>query len=198
MIDEHADRLAQLLRIARENKADDCIFERVVHDAVKLVTLQVFPALTVGDFVGGIFPDFTDDHGIVIVRFNSGTQFFQEEIGEFICNVQPISANAVPEPRFQDAVFSEDKFLIGRRRFIDCRERVDAPPAVIHVRIVLEGVPVIIRRIGRLIGANAVIRSVAVKIPAVAPGMVKYCIKDDADTALSGLGNQLIKIFVIP
>ena len=171
----------------------------VIHGTVDVIAAEVLPLLAVTDLVRSIFPDFADEDGVGLFLFQRMVELAQEGHGQFIDDVQAPAADAFVQPVFEDAVFAvDDEIHIRRRRLFDIGQVRYAPPRFIVVGILLEAVPFIVRRLLRLIGADAGIVAEAVEVNAVGPGMAEDAVKDDVDACFFGGLAESGKFFIRP
>ena len=99
------------------------------------------------------------------------------------------------EPAFDDAVFGKHKVLIAFRTLLDGRKRLDPPPTVITIARTVEGIPIIIGRLRRLIRAETRIIGITVKIAAVVARMIENAVQNNAHPLLFGIPNESIEVF---
>ena len=171
----------------------------VVHGAVDIVAAEVFPLFAVADLVRRIFPDFADEDGIGLFLFQGMVELAQEGYGQLVDDVQSPAADAFVQPVFEDAVFAvDDEIHVRRRRFFYVRQVRYAPPRFIVVGIMLEAVPFIVRRLLRLVGADAGIVAEAVEVDAVGTGMAEDAVEDDMDAFFPGSLTEFGELFIRP
>ena len=93
----------------------------------------------------------------------------------------------------QNPVLAADVFSEIGIAGIERGQYLDAPPAVVFVRIVFEPVPRKIRRFFRLIRADGIVFSVTVEVTAVIPCVIEHTVADDADSDLLRFLQQIRK-----
>ena len=90
----------------------------------------------------------------------------------------------------------EHELLIVRVIFAHLGQRGNIPPALVLVREVLEGVPVIPRGFLGLIRAHGVIGAEMVEVAAVLAGVGEHAVQHDADAAFLGLFAQSLELLL--
>ena len=148
VIDEHGNDFPKSARISGKKEIDDRILQGIIHDAVKLIALEILPALAISDLVGGILPDFANDDGFGVLLLGSLPQLFKEKSGQLVCHIETISADAVAQPMLDDAILRKHERLVAFGTLTDRRQGVDPPPTVIMIAGTMEGVPIVIGRLG--------------------------------------------------
>ena len=180
-----------------QDKIQERLPEHIVHDPVQLVPAQISALLAVADLVAGVFPHLADKQGFRVFRLQGLVKLFQKSRRQFVRHIQAPAANALPEPVFKHAVLTADnKIQIGGRGLFHFGQHLDAPPALVIVRILVELVPGIVRRVLGLVGPGLGIGAVFIKIAAVVPGMAKNAVQDQAQAACLSLPAQSRKFGV--
>ena len=160
------------------------VAERVVHDAVQLVAMEVLTQLAIGNLGGGVLPDLADEQRVGLLGQFSGLDLGDEVIGQLVGNVQTPTARTSAQPLAHHAILAADQLAVVGIVLIQVRKRVDAPPALVGA-VVAELEPVAIRRIGALVCADGVIVAQAVEIHRVCAGVVEHAIKNDGDATVA-------------
>ena len=177
---------------------EDGVAQRIVHHAVQLSASEIAAALGIGDLVGGILPDLTDDESIRFFLLCGGIQSGDKIVGQLVCDIQPPAGRTEPQPPAHHAVrVAEDKALVVRVALVDLRQGVNAPPRAVFVRPLAEFVPRAVRRVLGLMCAERVIAAAAVEVAAVVAGVVEHAVQHDAHAALCRLAAQRFEVLLV-
>ena len=90
--------------------------ERVVHDAVEFLALEVLAQLAVAHLVGGILPDFADEKRVGLLGKNRLLDLGNEAIRELVRDVEAPAAGTSSQPGADHAVLATDE--LPKRRVI--------------------------------------------------------------------------------
>ena len=161
--------------------------EGVVHDTVQLPVHEVPPSAAVGHLVGGVLPHLAQQQRVGLQLLEAGSQQPQEFVRQLIRHVQPETVGPQADPVGNDAVVVRDDIFDERRIHLVHRgQGVKAPPGVVAVRPVVEGVPAIVGGGLALVRPLAGEGSVLVKIEAVGAGVGVDSVQDHPDPLVMG------------
>ena len=169
--------------------AQNRLLPRVVHDGIELPVGKVAAALIVGDLVGRILPDLADQQRVRLVRADARAQARKERVRQLVDHIQPPAVGAELQPVHRDAVFVVNHIADEIRiHLVDARERRNAPPAVVDVRIVLEPEPAAVGRVRVMDGL--------LEIRAAAADMAEHAVQNDLHAMRVRLGAERAEILL--
>ena len=170
--------LAELASVVlAADKAQDRLAPGVIHHAVQLAVRKIPPPHAVSLFIRRVLPDLAEQDRVGVQLPNAPAQAEHKLVRQLIDHVQPEAVRAQRQPVRDHAVRAPDDVVHVRRlELVDTRQRRDAPPARVHVGIVLEREPAAIRR--------ALVVDGALKIRAAAADVRKYAVEHDLHAQL--------------
>ena len=178
-------------------KAQDAVAQRVVHDAVELAALEIAAADRVADLVRGVLPHLAHDERVRLFAAGGRVELLDESVGQLVGHVQAPARRAQRQPAADDAVLVLDDIVqVLGVELVDLGQRVNAPPRAVLVGPVRELVPLVIGRVLRLEGADAVIVAAGVEVEAVIAVVAEHAVQDDAHAALGRLGAQRLEVLL--
>ena len=180
-----------------QQKVQHYLPERIIHGRIQLLAAEVFTGYTVSTLVGSILP-YLAQHNCILIHF---LENLVEGLGEFlrqlVHHIKAPAADTLLHPVFQHAVLIfDDELHIGRIFFLDIWQSAEAPPAFIAVRIIIEAVPVIIRRLLGLIGSQRIIVAIFIEITAVIACMAEHAIQHNADAHFFCISTELLQLLI--
>ena len=119
----------------------------------------------------------------------------QKAVGQLVCNIQPKPIRTKAHPESQHPVICADEIQISWFLFVDVGQRVDSPPAVIAVGILLKLIPFPVRALRIPKSAAVSVSSFPVKINAVAASVGKHSVQNHSHPRLMSGVAQLAKVF---
>ena len=183
-VDQAPQHAENFRKVALFYRGKNRVFQRIVHNPVQFLTVQIVPALAVGNFIVRFFPHFADQKGAAVGIFHAGADPFDKIVRKFVRNVQPPAGSAQFLPLCKHAVLPCNK-RAERLLFVLYRgQNIDSPPAIVLVRIGSKGIPRKIGRLPALVCADTRIISVFIEINAVVPGVVEHSVQNNRNAAL--------------
>ena len=171
--------------------------QRIVHHAVQRAAERVGAQLAVGHLVGGVLPDLAQDRRLRVFELDAGAQLADEVVRQFVRDVQPPAGGPARDPLRHHAVLVvDDEVAVAAAVFVHLGQGLDAPPAVVLLRIVVEAVPGGVRRVLGLIGAHGVVEAVAVEVDAVVPRVGEDAVQHHADAVCARRAAQADEVLV--
>ena len=162
---------------------DDGGTEGIVHNGVHDPVHKVALPGTVGGFVGGVLPDFTDEQSVGADLPDPLFQQGHEFIGQFIGYIQPKTVGTGLQPVGHNTILAgDDVFYKGGIHLIHRGQRIKIPPAGVAVGPGVEIVPGIVGGIFAVVGTLATESLVLIKIKAVGTGMGVNTVQDYLDS----------------
>ena len=190
MLRNEGDRVAELLSVPLHDELEDGAAEGIVHHTVQLVAHEIGTPCAVADLVRSVLPHLADDEGVLFRFADGGAERVREIGGELVHDVQPPAVRARFGPLVDDAALAEDELAEALRALVDGGDDGGAPPAMIAVRVLVEGIPAVIGRVLPLISALAGEGAELVEIYAVRARMVEHAVEDDPDPLLFRRGAE--------
>ena len=161
------------------DKVQDRRAEGVVHHAVQLPVHEVPPPAVIGHLVGGVLPHLAQQQGVGLQLLQMLSQQFQKFVRQLVRHIQPETIGAQTNPVGDDAVGIRndiaDKFRI---QLVHRGQGVKAPPGVVGIRPVAEGVPAVVGGSLALVGSLAGEGPLLVEIQAVGAGVGVDSVQD--------------------
>ena len=145
------DRFNERARSSASRETYHSVLERIIHNAVQLFSQKVMPSFRVAYLIGSVLPDFADKQLLFAYRLDGDPDLLNEFFGKLVHYVQSPRADAQSRPFVYDTVFAENEIAVTFCLLINRRTYGDPPPATVFVGIVYKIVPLIIRRLLRLI-----------------------------------------------
>ena len=167
------------------DKTDQGPAEAVVHGGIELVSQ--YPR-------AGVIPDFSDDDGLRVDRFDALAEFTPEFMTLVRGYIQAPASRLVFDPPASDTAVLRSINKVTY--FLDLGkdgQAVKTPPGIIVIGPLEESVPIIVGRILALVSAHGRVTGVAVKIQTVGGGVVEDPIEDDVDAHLLGLVDKTLE-----
>ena len=144
----------------------------VVHAGVQHPVYKVPAADAVGLLVGGILPHLADEQGIGLQLPQPLFKQKYKLVGQFIHHIQPEAVGTQLQPVLQHRVGAgDDVFDEALVHLVHGGQGVEAPPAVVVIRPLVEGVPAGIRGVLGAVGSLASEGSLLVKVETVGAGV---------------------------
>ena len=122
---------------------------------------------------------------------HSLAQLVKKHVRQLVGHVQTPAVGAQLQPAAGNAAGSGKIVPAGGILLVEPGQNPDAPPAIIIVREMAEGVPIRIGRVLRLVGTHAGVMPLAVEIAAVRPGVIEYPVQNDPHPPPVRFGHKL-------
>ena len=157
--------------------------QRIVHHAVERIAEHIGAHRAVGNLVAGVLPHLAEHSRLRINGLDLAAQLAQELHRQLIRHVKAPAAGALTHPVLHHGVFAAQDILAEILvHFIDVGQRAEAPPALVVVRPVFEGEPLLVRGFRVAVRADLfAVRAAAVEIYAVAAHVGKHAVEHNAD-----------------
>ena len=178
-------------------EVQQCVAQRIIHRTVQRMPQRIGAELPIGHFVAHVLPDLAQHGGVRVFRLDALAQGDDEIVRQFVRHVQSPAGGAAADPLRDHAVLVlNDEITVGGTVFLDLRQGLDAPPAIIFLREVLKAIPRSVGRILGLIRTYGIIQPIAVEIDAVVARMGEHAVQHHAPWLRAALHRRTKSSFV--
>ena len=180
------------------NVVEDRRAPGIIHGGVQLTVHKVPTGDAVGPLVGGVLPDLAKQQRVGLYGADAFFQLIDKFVGQLIHHIQAEAIGAQTQPvGGHRVVILYNIMYVAGCDLLHVGQRGHIPPGIVVVGIVTEAVPLPVRRVR--IADGAVAEDVlGVKIDAVAAGVRKNAVEDNADAQAVGLVAEDLEVRLCP